>query len=261
MKVSGLYIYPIKSLGGISVTSAKTLTEGLEYDRRWMLVDADGRFFTQREHPHLALFGTKLHKDQLQITYQGDELTIPLAQHDDTDLRVSVWSSKLKASQVSADASSWFSDHLDAEVKLVRMTTDSKRPKRLFTEPYKTQVSLADGYPYLILGTASMNELNNKLSSPLSMDRFRANIIVDTSEPHEEDTWKEEFTLGETTMKVIKPCARCVMTTIDQKTAAQGKEPLKTLATYRKKRNKIWFGANAICLKEGEISVGDSLSL
>jgi len=261
MKVSALYIYPIKSLGGIAVTEAKALTEGFEYDRRWMLVNEQGGFLTQREHAQMALFDCKLNAETLTVTYKGDQMHIPLKAQSAAEKRVKVWSSKLKAQEVSAELTEWFSDHLGMHASLVKMTSISKRPKRLFAPPYKTTLSFADGYPYLILGTASMETLNNRLEQPLPIDRFRANIIVETKVAHEEDKWKQDFDLGTAKMKVIKPCARCVVTTIDQQTGNKGKEPLKTLASYRQWRNKIWFGANAIILNEGIINVGDKIAL
>jgi uncharacterized protein YcbX len=146
------------------------------------------------------------------------------------------------------------------KVRLVKMTDISKRPKRLFVPPYKTTLSFADGYPYLILGEESMNQLNAKLEQPVRADRFRANIIVSSSIAHEEDEWKG-LNAGNAQLQVIKPCARCVMITVNQQTGETGKEPLKTLAGYRQKRNKIYFGANAICTEDGIISVGDRLEM
>lgn len=261
MKISGLYIYPIKSLGAISISESKALTEGFEHDRRWMLVDNEGNFLTQREHAKMALFGCDLKNDKLEVSIGHDTQVIGLEANPELSRPVKVWSSKLKACEVDSNISEWFSDHLDMHATLVKMTSISKRPKRLFTPPYKTTLSFADGYPYLIMGEESMNALNSKLESALPLDRFRANIIVETKVAHEEDEWKSEFDLGTAKMKVIKPCARCVVTTIDQQTGSKGKEPLKTLSTYRKWRNKIWFGANAICLKEGMVKVGDEIAL
>ena len=255
MEVTSLHIYPIKSLGGISVKSGKATYEGFENDRRWMLVARDGLFLTQRKFAEMAKFSCALDESGINVKFENDHLQIPLTAHNDKVFRVKVWSSKLKANEVSTEASAWFSERLGSNVTLVRMTVISKRYKRLFTPPYKTDLSFADGYPYLILGEASMTELNDKVTEDIPADRFRANIIVSTSEPHEEDTWRSDFKIGDISMKVIKGCARCVVTTIDQQSGKKGKEPLKTLATYRKWRNKIWFGANAICLEPGTIRV------
>jgi uncharacterized protein YcbX len=139
------------------------------------------------------------------------------------------------------------------------MTDISDRIKAFKIPPFKTKVSLADGYPYLILGEKSMNELNERMEEKLNIDRFRPNIIVSTDVAHEEDAWNN-FKLGDAELKIIKPCARCIIPTIDQKSAEQGKEPLKTLATYRKKDNQIFFGANAIVTVQGKISVGNEIN-
>lgn len=237
------------------------LADGFEYDRRWMLVDETGRFMSQREDAQMALFSCQIDNENLIVSYHDDKLEIPLTADSETVKRVSVWSSKLKAPELSPSISQWFSERLNKVCHLVKKTSISKRSKRLFVPPYKSTVSFADGYPYLILGTASMEELNERLEEKLHIDRFRANIIVTTSEPHVEDEWKGDIQLGNATLKGIKPCARCQVTTINQSTGEKGKEPLKTLAIYRKKRNKIYFGQNAITIKEGLVKVGDSLFL
>jgi len=256
--VSQIFIYPIKGLGGISLTSAKAKIEGFENDRRWMLVDKDGKFLSQRENAMMALFKTECIEEGINVTYENESVVIPFNTNEHEVKHVSVWGSKMKAQEVSPLFSTWFSDNMHMNCTLVSMTEISKRYKRLFVPPFKTYVSFADGYPYLILGEESMVHLNEKLDSPLKIDRFRANIIVTSQQPHEEDDWSE-YKIGTSKMKVIKPCARCNVTTINQQTGEIGKEPLKTLATYRRKANKIYFGANAIILEEGEISVGDSV--
>lgn len=224
-----------------------------------MLVDDAGQFLTQRNVAAMAKFKCRFSSDGIEVSYENDKILVPYDGYIDKIHKVQVWSSKLKANEVSTECSAWFSDRLGQKATLVKMTDVSRRYKRLFTPPFKTNLSFADGYPYLLLGEASMNTLNSKAEEQIPADRFRANIIISTSEAHEEDTWKSEFRIGDMTMKVIKPCARCVVTTIDQITGKKGKEPLKTLATYRQWSNKIWFGANAICTKPGKISVGDQV--
>lgn len=255
--VSQLYIYPIKSLGGIAVQECKALIRGFEYDRRWMLVNNTGRFLSQRENAQLALFSCQMKDGRLVVSYKSEELSIDLEAHTDNEIEIEVWSDKFQAYEVDKETSEWFSEQLDQPVRLVKMTEASLRPKQLKVAPHKTELSFADGYPYLILGDASMQALNSHLDNPLPLDRFRANIIVTTTQAHEEDKWQQNFQLGQAKLKVIKPCARCVVTTIDQRSGEKGKEPLKSLATYRQWDNKIWFGANAICTQEGIVSVGD----
>ncbi len=260
MTVKEIHIYPIKSLGGISLTQSEVLEEGLKYDRQWMLVDKDGQFLTQRQNADLAKFKCEIRDDQLLINYGLDKTQFSLHQATENIKRVQVWSSKLKAPEVDPLISEWFSDHLGTEATLVAKTSISKRPKRLFVPPYKTSLGFSDGYPILLLGTASMHALNQRCPEEIPADRFRANIYLDTETPHIEDE-KISFKLGTAQLKVIKPCARCTVITIDQTNGKKGKEPLKTLAGYRLKRKKIWFGANAICLKAGQISMGDKVQL
>ncbi len=255
--VSQLYIYPIKSLGGIAVQESMALPRGFQYDRRWMLVDGEGKFLTQRENAELARFACQLDEGQLVITHDAEDLRIDLEENKAEAIEVEVWSDRLQAYGVRKEISEWFSDHLKTPARLVRMTEASLRSKQLKVAPHKIELSFADGYPYLILGDASMQALNSRLDQALPMDRFRANIIVTTTEAHEEDTWQDAFQLGRAQLKVIKPCARCQVTTIDQETGVKGIEPLKSLATYRQWDNKIWFGANAICAQEGIVKVGD----
>ncbi len=259
-KITDLIIYPIKSLGGISLSESEVQTRGLKHDRRWMLVDKDGQFMTQRENEQLALFSCAFVDGQLTVTYKGDSCAFDVDAVVEDATLVQVWSSKVKAQEVDAEVSAWFSNHLGQHATLVKMTSISERPKPLLTAPFKTELSFADGYPVLVLGQESMSHLNAQLDNPLHINRFRANIIVDTNTAHEEDTWPD-FDLGTARMKVIKPCARCNVITIDQTNATRDKEPLKTLATYRANDNKIFFGANAIVLKEGHVGVGDFIKV
>ena len=258
--VTGVNIYPIKSLGGIALDQAEVKKEGFELDRRWMLVDADGNFLTQREDHRLALFQCRLDSGAIIVNYAQDEIDIPTEGLTDKVLKVKVWSSRLKAQEVDPQINLWFSERLNKECFLVRMSELSFRYKRLYQPPFKTSLSFADGYPYLILGEGSMTELNNRLEKPLLIDRFRSNIVFASNEAHIEDDWSE-IAIGTAKLKVIKPCARCVVTTIDQQLGTKGKEPLKTLAGYRMKNNKIYFGANVIMMEEGRVSVGDKINL
>ncbi len=258
MTIKEIHIYPIKSLGGISLPHAHVEERGLQYDRRWMLVDKEGTFLTQRENPQLAKFSCSIQENELEVNYGKEKIRFSMDQSIESIERVKVWSSKLKAPEVDPVVSEWFSEHLQTPVKLVAMTPISKRAKRLFVPPYSTSLSFADGYPILLLGTASMDTLNEQCPEIIPANRFRANIFLNTDAPHIEDE-KISFSLGQARLKVIKPCARCTVITIDQSNGEKGKEPLKTLAKYRLRRNKIWFGANAICLQEGLVSIGDAI--
>lgn len=255
-KVKSLHIYPIKSLGGISLDSVNVEKEGFQHDRRWMLINKEGIFMSQREHPKMALFSCHIVDKKLHVNYKDTSISFGLDEHQQSVEDVQVWNSALNAQEVSSEISYWFSDHLGIECKLVAMTKVSNRKKSFEKEPFSTSVSFADGYPILIVGTRSLEYLNEKLDTPLPMNRFRPNIVIETIKEHEEDTWND-LTVNDTGLKVINACARCQVTTINQETIEKGAEPLKTLSTYRKDGNRILFGANTIVTKEGVISVND----
>ena len=259
MKITQLFIYPIKGLAGISVKSALVMEEGFEHDRRWMLVDKENNFVSQRTDSRLALFRTRIDDDLLTVCYKEGKISYSLNANEKLSFQARVWDDVVEVSEVSFDVSRWFSEHLDQEVKLVRKNDQATRYKKLIKGAEKTKVSFADGYPYLIIGTESIAHLNNKLSQQIDLDRFRGNIIVDTTEAHIEDTW-DKMSNGNAILEIIKPCARCQVINIDQTSAEKSKEPLKTLSTYRSREKKIYFGANAIALETGILSVGDEIS-
>lgn len=258
MKIDQLNIYPIKGLGGISVNKAYAYERGFENDRRFMLVNKEGKFISQREYKEMALFSCEIDRDELKVHFQDQMISLNITQEEGDKINTTVWGNQINAIEVNPQAHEWFSDMLKQDCKLVKMNKSSRRNKSLLKSPSNTQVSFADGYPYLILGTASLTHLNTKLESPVPIDRFRANIIVDTSYEHQEDDM-DLFTLSGLKFRMIKPCARCQVITIDQATGVSTKEPLKTLSGYRKKENKVYFGANVVCMQEGMVRVGDSL--
>ena len=250
-----LIVYPIKSMAGICLEQANIQTEGLEYDRRWMLVDDKGRFISQREDSRLCLFKPVFTDYGMIVTYRDDSIMVPLVA-EGSALSVSVWKSNLRANEVHPKVSSWFSEQLNQRVALVKMTKLTNRLKEFDKPPHQTKVSFADGYPLLILGTASMEELNRRATKVIPKDRFRANMIVSTSVPHEEDGWSE-ISIGDSRLRIISPCARCVVPSIDQLSGVKGNETLTTLAEYRKFDSKIYFGANAMTTFQGSIKKGD----
>ncbi|RRB02604.1 MOSC domain-containing protein [Larkinella rosea] len=253
-------IYPIKSLGGISLSEAEVELKGFRYDRRWMLVKPDGVFLTQRENTVMALVEVELTDRHLRVYHRHrpeDGLDIPLDQATDEQLTAYVWDNQAVDSRVvSQEADDWFSRLLGFPCRLVYMPENSRRP----VDPKYAQpddvVSFADGYPYLVISTDSLDELNRRVEKPLEMIRFRPNLVVEGVLPHEEDTWYR-FQIGELRFFGVKPCARCVLTTIDPQTGTKGKEPLKTLATYRRLDNKILFGQNVLAEHPGKLRVGD----
>ncbi|MBB6235527.1 hypothetical protein HDC90_000124 [Pedobacter sp. AK013] len=261
--LSEINIYPIKSLGGISLQEAKLEERGLQYDRRWMLVDEQGTFITQRKHFELALLQVNITDGKLSISHKIlPEQGISFSLDEDTGEQISVviWNDTVTALEVNKTVSRWFSDFLNFEVRLVKMPLTEKR---LVDRDYASNdeiVSFADGYPCLIIGQSSLNALNEKLADPILMDRFRPNFVFTGGEPHIEDAFKD-FYIGEVLFSAVKSCARCVLITIDQQTGEKGQEPLRTLASYRTAGKKIMFGQNLLHHHLGTLKVGDDLKV
>jgi uncharacterized protein YcbX len=256
--VSQLFIYPIKSLGGIAVSESIVLPKGLKYDRRWMLIDRDNRFLTQRDNPEMALIKTSLENESIIIQFNGSSFTLPNLQTG-SYLIAEIWDDKVDVQEVDESISKWFSHALKMDCKLVAFPEENNRKvDPNFAIQADDQTSLSDGYPILIIGQSSLDDLNSRLESPVGMERFRPNIVFTGGAPYEEDAWKS-FTIGNVRLAGVKPCARCVMTTIDQQTGESGKEPLATLSSYRKTGNKVLFGQNVIPLSNGMIQIGDEV--
>ncbi len=257
--IKELIIYPIKGLVGISVNKALALKAGFEHDRRWMLVDEHQKFVTQRTQPNMALFVPEIKDGKILINYKDEVDFFDLEDRiEDNYIQTKVWGDDAVVQAVNEDVSEWFSDILQQKVSLVRMKDENARIHHNSTKNIDIHVSLADGYPYLMAGTESLHHLNTKLTSPIEMNRFRPNIIVETKFSHEEDMWGN-VQIGSADFLNIKPCARCNVITIDQQTAIVNNEPLKVLNTYRKEGNSVLFGTNMMCTNEGIVGVGDQL--
>jgi uncharacterized protein YcbX len=257
-RVAALYIYPVKSLGGIALDSAMVLPKGLQYDRRWMLVDENNQFLTQRVHAGMALFKTAMHEDGIVVRYREEgEMIIPFQSSGDL-LQATVWNDEVQVQEVSKEHNEWFSAWLGMQCKLVQFPESHVRKVDPDYAIDNDQTSLSDGYPVLVIGQASLDDLNGRLEQSVSINRFRPNIVVEGSVPFEEDNWRM-FSIGHAKFAGVKPCARCVMTTVDQETAAKGEEPLRTLSTYRKTGNKVMFGQNLLVVQPGRIAVGDEI--
>lgn len=262
LTVSELFIYPVKSLGGISVSSAVVTERGFQYDRRWMLADENNCFITQREIPSLALLQTGITSEGIHLQHKQNKetFTIPFQPQTSDIVTVQVWGDTCKAQLVSEEADKWFSKMLSFHCKLVFMPDTTRRRVDGRYAYNKEITSFSDGYPFLLIGQSSLDDLNSKLQQPLPINRFRPNIVFTGGESFEEDIL-EDFTINGIHFYGVKLCARCVITTTDQQTAARGKEPLKTLATYRRHRNNIYFGQNLLHKGTGIIEVGDKLKV
>lgn len=252
-----LNIYPIKSCKGISLQSAGLEERGLQYDRRWMIVDEQLRFVSQREMPRLALVSVALQSDHLAVAAPGmNGLHIPHIPAEKNVLTVTVWRDRVLALDLGEDAASWFSEYLGLSARLVFMPDTADRSAT--RAGHESQVSFVDAYPLLLISEASLDHLNQRLEEPLPMNRFRPNLVVGGCEPYAEDTWGQ-IMIGSAKMHVVKPCDRCVTTTVDQSTGRKGTEPLRALRTYRKHESGVMFGQNLIHEGKGMLSVGDEV--
>ncbi|HBH24817.1 MAG TPA: MOSC domain-containing protein [Cytophagales bacterium] len=259
--VTQLWIYPVKSMRGISVKNALVEEKGFVHDRRWMLVDRQGKFITQRKYPVLTQFQPDFVDGQLQITFLRDKSSIAIPDSEEGEtVSVELWDDTFTTTKLDSEINAWFSEKLDLECFLVH---NNQSTHRKLSEKYVAgdrDLSFADGYPYLLANEASLKELNSKLNKPVNIDRFRPNIVVSGNYPFAEDRW-QKFTIGEIPFLFAKPCPRCVVIDIDQSTGASDPEILKTLASFRMMENKVMFGINIVALKKGGISLGEKLKL
>ena len=256
--VKEIYIYPIKSLAGISCQNAFAEEMGFEHDRRWMLVNAENLFITQREYPILSQFYPQISDGKISITFQDQKHEFSTAEHLENPIEVNVWDDKSEVVEVNSATSKWFSDRLGFQCKLMKIIKSGDRKHESSRLKETFNVSLADGYPYLMIGTKSLDFLNEKLDDKITVLRFRPNIVISSEIPHEEDDF-DTFKIGEVDFKNVKPCGRCIMVNNDPQKGIVKKEPLKTLSKYRNFNNSVLFGTNIVSLNSGIIKVGDEL--
>lgn len=261
IQLSGIYIYPIKSAGGIALSTAQVSDRGLQYDRRWMLVDAAGKFLTQRQFPRMALIQVRLAEKRLVVDAPNQpSLSIPLDDESDHRLSVQIWHDSCDAIPLGHQFNRWFSQVLGISCQLVYMPENSIRPIHpSYAQPGES-VSFADGFPFLLISEASLQDLNQRLEQPVPMNRFRPNLVVCGCDAFAEDRWRQ-IRIGSIPFRVVKPCSRCRITTVDQSQGIPGKEPLATLANYRQWNGKIFFGQNLIQEQLGTLRVGDEVEI
>lgn len=251
IELTGIHRYPVKSCRGEALDAAVVEPWGLAGDRRWMLVDEAGTAITAREVNRLVLVRPEITPDGLRVTAPGAAPLVVRTPDPATQVPVALWSSRLTAAPASG-ADAWFSDVLGVAARLVHLDDPRRRPTSSeFGEP-DDRVSFADGYPLLLTTEASLATLNDQVLAggpegrePLSMTRFRPNVVVSGSAPWVEDDWRR-VRIGEATFRLVKGCARCVLTTIDPDTAEREREPIASLARVRRFDAKTWFGVNLV---------------
>lgn len=260
LKVSELAIYPVKSLARISLHSASVQRFGLAHDRRWMLVDAGGKFLTQRQLARMCLIQPELQGDVLSLRAEGmPELVVPGPVGQPTR-RVIVWDDQCNALDCGDESAAWLSRFLAIDCRLVYFPDEEVRAVDPRYARPGDRTAFSDGFPLLLISQASLDDLNSRLDTPVSMARFRPNLVVQGCDAFAEDDWKE-ILIGGLRFRVVKPCSRCIIPGIDPATGERGLEPLRTLAGYRKREDKIFFGQNVIADGQGEIRVGMPVEL
>lgn len=260
MKVHSLFIYPVKSLAGLAVERMSFDDFGPVGDRRWMVVDEQGQFVTQRTHPRLALVKTALVDGEVTINVPGPG-TFPLVAGKQRR-SVGVWRDRAEAVDELGPASAALSDFLAEPLYFVYMPGDSFRRVDEQRVPEQRRVSFADGFPLLVTSTASLEDLNSRLTTPVEMRRFRPNIVVEGAAAWSEDGWRC-LEMGGQQVRLVKPCSRCVLTTVNPDTgqASPDREPLRTLGGFRRTPGGVIFGMNGIHLGDQPVAVGDPVTV
>lgn len=261
MHISAIWRYPVKSLGGETLESVDVGRLGPAWDRRWMVTDPNGVYITQREEPRLALARASMQSGQLVVlTETLETLRVPVEPDSGRRLRVQVWRDSCASVALGGIAREWFSDFLGRHCELVYLPEVGGRQVDPEYGEARDRTSFTDGYPFLIIGQSSLDDLNARLDEPLPMNRFRPNLVVEGAEPYAEDGW-QRVSIGDMTLRVVKPCPRCVVTTTDQETAETGSEPLRTLSTYRITDGKVMFGMNAVHDGPGKIDTAETVRI
>lgn len=254
-----IFIYPVKSLAGIAVEQWQVDEKGLLYDRKWMLIDEEQQFLSQRRLPKMALIKTAITDKKLILSApEMDDLILDLHPTNGEIIPSQIWHDNCPARSVSAEADQWLSAFLQTECRLVYQPDDVIRPVDPHYAKPTDQASFSDGFPFLILSDASLAALNQAMNLEVTMARFRPNLVVSDCESHAEDKWRE-ISIGEIDFRLPKPCSRCSVPAINPETAEVGKEPLTTLSRLRKWQNKIYFGQNALHDNCGVLKVGDAV--
>ncbi|UXI69395.1 MOSC domain-containing protein [Tahibacter amnicola] len=258
--LSELHLYPVKSCAPLPSASATVEKRGLIHDRRWMIVDADGKFVTGRQHARLPLLQAEPVAGGLRMSAPGMPPVTVAEPADGARCAVNVWRDSIDAVAADSTASEWVSRFLGQPARLVFMDAAARRPVDPTYAQAEDEVSFADGFPVLLISQAALDHLNARLATPISILRFRPNLVVDGTAPHAEDQWRR-VRIGEVEFDVVKPCTRCVFTTVDP---ARGErdpsgEPLRTLTTYRRSPSGVTFGQNLIPRGSGVIHRGDAV--
>ena len=259
--LSDIYIYPVKSLAGIKVSNWPVNEKGLLHDRKWMLVDHNNQFLSQRRLPKMVLIKTQLTDSELILsTSTSGSISLPLYPDNGDDCNITIWKDQCSAKTTSKFADQWLSDFLGIDCKLVYQPDEVIRSVDPDYALATDKVYFSDGYPFLIVSVASLNALNQAMNLQLPMLRFRPNLVISNCESYAEDSWRE-ITINGIGFRLPKPCSRCSVPTIDCETAQTNKEPLTTLNRLRKWNKHVYFGQNALHNTQGTLCTGNTVEI
>lgn len=272
LRVAALFRYPLKSAAGVRCRAVALDRFGVRNDRRWMVVDPmAGRPITQREIPGLVRLEALESAHGLELSWrgpppagvdalEGSRLQAGRPRRDDLRLPVEIWGDTLHLPVADDAANGWISAALGREARLAYMPEDVERPVNPRYAQAGDRTSLTDGYPLHVIGSGSLDDLNARLDEPVGVERFRPNLFIEGPPPFDEDDWGD-IRVGECELRVVKPCPRCTVTTVDPATGERGVEPLRMLSTYRKREGGVMFGQNALHGGGGTIRVGDPVEI
>lgn len=256
--LTSIHVYPLKSARGASLASVELDRFGPHGDRRWMLVDEAGRFVSQREEARMAQLDADASAGGLRLGHAGLELEIALPLTG-SPREVEIWGDRVRALDAGEEAAEWLSERFQRPLRLVYMPDDSRRPVDPDYAAGGETVSFADGFPVLLLSQSSLDELNPRLSTPVTLDRFRPNLVVSGCPPHAEDGWRR-IRIGEVEFTVAKPCARCAVPSLDQRSGDKHPDILRALASYRRGEDRqVYFGQNLLYTTPGTLHLGDAV--
>ena len=257
VSVSRIFVYPIKSTGPVELSTAEVRERGLQHDRRYVVTDPKGRFFTARRFPRMVLIRAQILDEALTVSAPGQPgLALAPADFPAEYDAITIWKDKVQGQRCGPAADAWFSQYLGADARLYYMGAESHRPVR----GGGGEVSFADAAPLLVLSESSVADLNTRLAEPVSIRNFRPNLVVSGVDAYAEDGFGD-FTAGGAGFKALWRCSRCVLTTVHPDTGVRNTEsqPLKTLMDYRREGNEALFGLNVGVAAPGRIAVGDEL--
>lgn len=265
MHVSSLHIYPVKGCRAVDLTEAAIERRGLAHDRRWLIVDANNRFITQREMPKLATIGASLEGSALHLSHDGGSIVVKNLDDTAPRLTVTLWKQQVEGYAGNDAADEFLSSYLGQPCRIIWQGELPRSVSPKYAPNDATPTSYADDFPLLVTVTESLDDLNRRMAQPLPMNRFRPNIVITGASAWAEDAWRK-ITIGAVTLDLPKPCTRCVVTTTDQRTGEKaGNEPLQTLKSFRLLRTPaltgVVFGQNAIPQALGTVKIGDKVAV